>query len=358
MDPLLESLKYVNSFHTHSNKNEPNKFYQQKQIQLVPNMNITKIVDYPAEPLMYVNTTLYNQTLNLVSREHNINYFINPQITVYANIDAVYNIFDVFYPHLLKRNNVWNFRYLVAQDKKGDFVRYAQYRKTNAYGVGITEGNDWDYQYINTTLFNPYDGYDLTGNISNKENWKHLIEDANGDVQDKYNLVFCNIIIDKDYNRRELELLYVNDFIIQTFIGISCTIDKFVVHCYDTHSLIGAQIVFILALCFDSISIIKPLCANVGTSDRYIVCEGIKKNIQPYITLLQNATNDTTQHYYISSLFSNKLPDDFVQWLTDINNEILEYQLMSFDDYYFDNVSVFLNVPDHVDNKPLNIIIK
>lgn len=350
MDSLLQSLKYVNSFHTNIKTTnislKPNIYTNKKEI-LVPLIKESLIVNYIDEPLKYVNESLYNKTLNLASYNHPIKYFINQQITIYANIDAIYNLFDIEYPNVLKRNNALDFTYLVAQDAKGNFVQYTQYRKTNAFGVGITNNNDWNYKIINTELFNPYDGYDLTGNITS--NWKQLIIDANGDIRDKYNLVLCNDYISEKYNRSELELLYVDKFIIQCIIGLECSTDKFVVHCYDIHSVINAQIIYLLSLCFESISIIKPVTSDVSTSDKYIVCEKIRSDIYPYIKLLRDASNYINEHTYISNLFKNPLPKKFTEWLTDRNNEILKYQLMSFDNYNFDNISLYLNVSDYIE---------
>lgn len=368
MDPLLENFKYVDSFNLGKNTTKMyiNKYYQENFIHLTPNIQVKNIVDYINEPINYVDKVLYDDAFYLSPNKHNINYFINQQITTYANIDAVYNITEILSPHIFRQNNLLNFRYMVVDDQGGDFVRYVQYRKPNAYGVGITKGHDWDYKYINTTLFNPYDGYDLSGNVIVKENWENLIEAANGDIQERYNLVVCNRHIKEDYNRRELELLYVQSLIIQCIIGLSCSVDKFVVHCYDITSTVNAQILFILSLCFTSISIIKPFVDHINTSDRYVVCEGIKydqyndvKNyVKPYTELLKDATNYFTSNTYISSLFSNPLPDDFVTWLTDRNNEVLEYQLTSFDNYYFDTASVYLNIPDNITVEPINTVME
>ena len=140
MDSLFKSLKYVNSFRNNEKPINitliPNIYTNNNKEILLSDIQESLVINYRDEPLKYVSQSLYNKTFKLPSYNHPIKYFINQQITIYANIDAIYNLFDIEYPNILKRNNALDFTYLVAQDDKGNFVQYTQYRKTNAFGVG------------------------------------------------------------------------------------------------------------------------------------------------------------------------------------------------------------------------------
>ena len=361
MDPFITKFKYVSSFEkNHQEVTEEldvNRYINNDIVVLTPDIQYNALFKYQDEPYVYVDQSLF---ANKNTKNHPMNYFINQQVTILANIDAVYNLLNVNYANFLKRNNQYNFVYLVAQDNEGNFVRYIQYRKTNAYGAGITNNNNWNYEYINTVLFEPYDGYDLSGNLI--VNYDSFIQDTVETIEEKYDLVICNDFIDGN-DERKMEMFYVNKLIIQCLVGLSCCSGgnnnggHFVVHCYDLYSKINAQIVYLLSLCFDTISIIKPFTSDVTTSDKFIVCQYRKDDIEPYIKLLQNAIDNIEQDEYVSNLFSNSLPNDFIAYLTEQNNDILIYQSQSYDDYIFDNAMMYLNLPDNYVPIPINVII-
>lgn len=358
MDPLINKFKFVNSFEKRKSFTQPpiNRYSTNDAIDLIPDIKYNTTFD---EDYLFMDQDLYLERDNAKIVNHPINHFINQNVTVLANIDAVYNLLYVRYANFLKRNNQYNFVYLVAQDDEGDFVRYIQYRKTNAYGAGITRGNNWNYQYINTTIFAPYDGYDLSGDIMT--NYNTFTQDAIETIEEKYNLVLCNEVENDVENEREKELLFINKFIVECIVGLRCTstCGDFVVHCYDLHCNINAQIVYLLALCFDSISIIKPFTTDVKTGDKYIICQSKRENVgQLNITdLLRSAIDNIETGEYVSNLFNNELPDDFVSYLTTQNNDVLYYQLRSYKNYNFDNAMMYLNLPDNYVPKPINIVI-
>lgn len=361
MDPLINKFKYVSSFQKKNVTNELiiNHYVNNNDVILVPDIKYNLLNTYQDEPYLFFDKELYLARENTTINNHPIKYFVNQNMTILANIDAVYNLLDVYYANFLKRNNNYNFVYLVAQDDEGDFVRYIQYRKTNAYGAGITRENNWNYQYINTVLFAPYDGYDLTGEITT--NYNTFTRDAVETIEEKYGLVLCNDNNNGEnniLNNRKQEISFVNKFIIECIVGLTCTstYGTFVLHAYDLHCHINAQIVYLLSLCFNSVSIIKPFTTDVASGSRYIVCQN-KIDSDVGVSLLKNAINNIIDGEYVSNLFDNELPNDFIDYLTDQNNDVLYYQLQSYNNYNFDNAMMYLNLPDNYVPKPINVVV-
>jgi hypothetical protein len=266
--------------------------------------------------------------------------FINKEATILANIDAVYNLLNMDHVNIFKTTNVKGFTYLIVSNTINDtgLVQYIQYRRTQAFGVAL--GTNWDYKYLDTELFRPYDGYDLTGKV--ETNWQQFINDVNGDFQEKMQLVICNI----DYNNN------INIFIIECIIAISCSNQDALIRIIDLNNNIVSQMLYLLSCCFEAISIIKPI--STDNNDCYVVCRDIKDNVTSYINVLKEAlqSKDATV-----TLYSNTLPRDFKQWLNGQTDAITAYQLdkTPFDD---SNLMMYWNLPDRYEAKILTKVIQ
>jgi hypothetical protein len=290
------------------------------------------------EPLLFVNHKNYKSY-----SPHCIplsNPFVYHDALVLANIDAVYNLLDMTNVEFIKSDQ-HNITYMVIGDKQQNasgLIEYIQYRKPNSYGAGYGE---WDYHIINLKSFQPYDGYDVNKTLI--YNWKQLIIDMNGDLLEKYNLVFGHV------DQNDLNLLFI-----QCIMGLSCSNQHFVLRCFDltflTTNIVG-QIIYLLSTCFESISIIKPLASETSC---YIVCQYINDNNVNVIDLFKQAMTLVNKNNYITSLFSNELPKDFVIWLSQQNNDILKFK---FNDMYdLTLLPLALHLPDSLDYDIKNIL--
>ena len=138
-----------------------------------------------------------------------------------------------------------------------------------------------------------------------------MINDANGDIQEKYQLVLC----DND------------DFVINCTIGLSCTIKHFVVRCDDLDKY--KNIIYLLSTAFGHISVINP----ISNQHTYIVCQ--------YINKTEDVIKKLISGYYENS------PALFVNWLShQQQNERSEYDLTK--------IPLIWHLPDYITYKSKN----
>lgn len=350
MDPSLTLLKYNSIKKNNHDENNIRRYKNKRNIILSPNIKIINNIHYISEPILFVNEKInYNYNFNIN------NIFIYQDALILANMDAIYNLLDMVNVNFIKTSNSKGFTYMIVNNDnkdKGGFIEYIQYRLPNSCGVGFTD-TDWDYNYINANTFKPYDGYYLGKNLY--YNWEYLIANIANDMPNKYELVICNSGISENFNLREKELNYVNIFIIQCIIGLSCSKKNFVVHCYDLTSNINAQIVYILSLSFNTIDIIKPISTS-NSSDRYIICQGIKHNINDYINILKQSIHNINYHNeYVNSIYDNVLPKDFVIWLTKQNDDVLNYEnIIKNNNYNINKISLIWHLPEYKEYQLIN----
>jgi hypothetical protein len=114
----------------------------------------------------------------------------------------------------------------------------------------------------------------------------------------------------------------------QALVGIGCTKTggTFVVKIFDTVTSISAQILFILAQCFEEILIFKPVSSRPANAERYVICRRRHRDVQSYYQLLAQGAKSYTEDQYLASLFVEPLPAVFTQWLVAANVESLNRQ--------------------------------
>lgn len=311
MDPSLSLLTYYNSF--------DKKPKIDMMIHRFINNHTTQFNKFLTHDQQNEQTLLKSSCIPLS------NMFVYHNALVLANIDAVYNLLNMIDVHLIKSNNQ-PFTYMVVGDEEANgFVEYIQYRRPLSFGVGYFK--NLNYQIINAQQFKPYDGYYINKTL--KENWKHLISDANGDVQEKYNLVIGN-----DHH-----------FVIQCIIGLSCSNQHFVVLCDNVTKELNMQIIYLLSQCFTSISIMKPM--SMTDNGCYVICEYIKSDINEYIKLLEQGVDD-----HVSSLYNNLLPKNFIDWLEVQIHDINHFKYK--DQYDLTKIPLIWNLPDNINYKIKN----
>jgi hypothetical protein len=319
MDPSLSLLKYHNSFNKSSHPH-------QMIIHYYINNNVIDFNKYITYDQHDDHPHMLNSFCIPIS-----NMFTYHHALLLSNIDAVYNLLNIPNINFIKQNNK-SFTYMVIDNHQNanGFVEYIQYRLPKSFGVGYLPYNQqWNYKIINAEQFKPYDGFYIDKTL--KDNWKELIHDANGDIQEKYNLIICH---DQ------------NNFIIQCIIGLSCSNQHFVIYCQDVTKDINSQIIYLLSQCFTSISIIKPI--SMIDDGCYIICENIKNTINDDIKLLKNSV-DSDQ----TSLYDNLLPKDFIDWLHKQVNDIKKFK---YDDNQYDltKIPLIWNLPDYINGKIIN----
>lgn len=262
--------------------------------------------------------------------------FINRAAVKLANIDAVHHVTGKIFTFDRKQSeDAFTFCDIAAGP--GGFTQYMQYRFSIAKGYGMTlrhETLDWSTKFLDMTRFTPFYGPDNTGDLYT--NWEPFIKFVLAQHPSGVDLVTGDGGFDLE-DPRDKTLLHRQEFLssrlllTQALVGIACTKEagNFVVKVFDTVTDISAQILFLLAQCFETILVFKPVSSRPANAERYVICRRRRPDIQSYYQLLAQAARTYEDDRYLTTLFSEPLPSAFVQWLTASNNESINRQLVS-----------------------------
>lgn len=262
--------------------------------------------------------------------------FINRAAVKLANIDAVHTITN----HTFTYDNQTNDSGLTFCDVAagpGGFTQYLQFRFPNAKGYGMTLKHDklnWNTRVLDMSRFSAFYGDDNSGNLyTNAESFVRFVleqspqgvdlvtGDGGFDLEDG---------TDKTLLHRQ-EFLSSRLLLSQALIGVGCVRagGNFVVKVFDTVTEISAQIIFVLAQCFESVLVFKPVSSRPANAERYVLCKNRKFDVGKYYGLLRDAYDTYTDDIFLDTLFEEQLPVEFTQWLTANNVISIDRQLQS-----------------------------
>lgn len=262
--------------------------------------------------------------------------FINRAAVKLANIDAVHHVTGKTFTFKEKQlSDAFTFCDVAAGP--GGFTQYMQYRFPNAKGYGMTlrsEKLDWSTKFLDMGRFTPFYGPDNTGDLY--VNWESFIQFLLGQQPKGVDLVTADGGFDLE-DTRDKTLLHRQEYLssrlllTQALVGIGCTKigGDFVVKVFDTVTNISAHVLFILAQCFEKILVFKPVTSRPANAERYVICRNRRVEVQSYYQLLAEAAHTYEENLYVTELFKDQLPDNFVQWLTTINNDSINRQLVA-----------------------------
>jgi 23S rRNA U2552 (ribose-2'-O)-methylase RlmE/FtsJ len=251
-----------------------------------------------------------------------------------ANIDAVHHMSShVSTPNSMQ--SISDFTFCDVAAGPGSFTQYLQYRYSLGIGYGMTlkiPNLDWNTRSIDMKRFTPYYGPNNTGNLYH--NWKSFIIFVTDKHPSGVDLVTADggfdfdEIVDKTTVNRQ-ETITSRLLLTEVLIGLGCAKlgGNFIVKVFDTLTTISAQLVFILSQCFEDILIFKPVTSQPTSAERYILCKRRRDNIQGWFQLMSSAADMYDETSFITSLFSETLPVEFVKWLTELNNLSIDNQL-------------------------------
>lgn len=298
--------------------------------------------------------------------------FINRAAIKLANIDAVHHITNEIFTFNHKQSDEL-FTFCDVAAGPGSFTQYLQYRFPYSKGYGMTLRHktlDWNTKSLDMSRFTPYYGPDNTGNLYT--NWESFIKFVLSQQPKGVDLITADGGFDiEDSNDQTLfskqEFLSSRLFITQALIGIGCAKigGNFVLKSFDTVTTISAQILYVLSQCFDQIMIFKPISSRPANAEKYIICKNRKANIQPYYQLLEQAANQYSDKQYLGTIFSEPLPPQFIQLLTENNNQSITRQLqaaqlifmylkgqpINIPNYDIDKFLIIWNLPDTPPNR-------
>lgn len=313
-------------------------------ISLSPSYNLIVKTEYPASKycdiksysiLQQIKDT-FNHPLFLEARNATNPFeyigqsiFFDHQAVELANLDAVYHITN----HIFTFDNKTSdkiFTFCDIASKNNSFTQYLQYRfpQSRGYGLGLTQP---DSRIFDINRFFPFYGGDNTGDLYT--NWDSFISHLNQYEADGVDLIVANTDITNEDTSisKYQEFLSSRALIIQALIGISCNKNggNLVIKLFDTVTNFSAQIIFILAQCYENILLFKPCSSRPDNAERYLICRHRQPETQSYQVLLSDAIAQYTDTMYLTSIFAEPLPFEFETWLTDLNATSINLQLQT-----------------------------
>ena len=90
---------------------------------------------------------------------------------------------------------------------------------------------------------------------------------------------------------------------------------------FDTVTSLSAQLIYLMSLCFDELSIIKPISSRPASAERYLIGKGRRKEIGSVSMILDEANRSYRDGSNVIKLIDNQLPADYIEWLR-VQNEL------------------------------------
>ena len=259
--------------------------------------------------------------------------FMNRAGLKLANIDAVYKLTHYLgaFMHL---STVGNFKFCSLADAPGAFTQYIQWRRDEAMGYGITLKSekpgvpDWNLKQLDNHRFLPYYGESGTGNLYFE--WKNFVNRVRRDQVLGVDLVTADGGFDVETERAfaRQEFLSFRLIMVQLLTALKLLREggNFVMKVFDTVTELTAQLLYIASLCFDKITLFKPIASRPANAEKYLVCQGKRKGTERYELLLEQANNIYNQDETLTNLIAGPLPEDFTTWLIEINDALMANQ--------------------------------
>ena len=355
MDPYL---KYI-SGNSSSKKFDKEFFpvpYENKQVNMLP--NISNEIYGNTRPLYNKEYVDYTKYKNLVEKKRlfssvdfqtfvkyraAVNPFENLGRSIFidrasiklANLDALFDFMNLrsTFGVYVKDNNRED---LYTQSRSfadvaggpGGFTQYILYRDPHAIGWGVTldtgkKETRWNDFVNKISNFKPFYNdiiadYDKIMNSTDYKNNVDIVV-ADGGLE-----------INPEFQEQDSTIL----LIAEVLIGID-KIAKgnssafFILKLFDTVTKPMSDLIYLISLCFDKVYLIKPLSSRPANSEKYLVANGSIKDGRQ-ITVVKNVLIKIIKEYnpskHIISLIDVNKPNEFNDWLKDMNNIFLENQ--------------------------------
>jgi cap1 methyltransferase len=183
----------------------------------------------------------------------------------------------------------------------------------------ISKNKNYDKRIIHdVTIIQDEEGGDITklkyiDMIKSRKPLGFTIITADGGFDDFYNMD------DKETSHYKLilsELLYI--------ISLQEPHGHCILKMFDTVTMASIDILYILNLLYDHVSIYKPETSRPTNSEKYIVCKGFKeetdlKNL--FIDILKKRMNEPMARIFVD------LPVEFVDYINSLNERFTRYQI-------------------------------
>ena len=231
----------------------------------------------------------------------------------------------------------------------GGFTEYLYWRigPDRARGFGMTLAGDHDW-YSDDKFMVPIKGFvrhygeDGTGNIFVIDNImsfaRKIKEDTHGEM---VSLVTADggVAVDGEENDQEKLL---KRLVMCQYLCALCILRKggnFLCKVFDLLTDFNASLLYVVAQCFERISIIKPYTSRPANSERYVCFLRLKEQHPDPVIELLSRTNDIFQDLDtdvedVMSVFPiSKIPQSFRDYLTKSNEKLAQQQMDGVDEF-------------------------
>lgn len=286
--------------------------------------------------------------------------FMNRAGLKLANIDALYKLTNHLgaFMHL---TTPLEFKFCDLAGAPGGFVEYIQWRRDEAMGYGISLKSTnpgvptWNTKQLDNHRFLPYYGESDTGDLYLE--WKNFVNRVRRDQVLGVDLVTGDGGFDVETERAQSrqEFLSFRLIMVQALTALKLLREggNFVLKMFDTVTELSAQLLYIISLCFDKITLFKPISSRPANAEKYLVCQGKRKGTERYELLLEQANQIYNQDETLINIIAGELPDDFVTWLVEMNDALVANQQQAINwifDYLEGKKPDIPNIDEH---KPL-----
>lgn len=228
----------------------------------------------------------------------------------------------------------------------GGFSEYILWRRRwHAKGFGMTLKGPCDFKLEDfyaapSELFEPYygeGGVDGDGDITRPENvtaFRNFVMESTERRGLHFLMADGGFSVEGQENLQEIlsKQLLLCQFL--TAISSLRTGGHFVCKTFDLFTPFSVGLVYLLYLCFDRISLFKPVTSRPANSERYIVCRGLKPGsdaVREYmfkvnlkLNQLRNSDTDVTD---VVPLHIIKDDTDFYQFMVNSNESLCAVQI-------------------------------
>lgn len=301
MDPSIIFCNYQNSFsrgnnqvvlHTYTNQetNDPIK----KPVIMATNSKV-------------VNTNNNNPNNKNYDPLENVSFkpFVNRDALTLANLDMVFYLSKHENGYMVKQTD--NALSFVTLDDSMGFAQYLLYKNTRVVGYGTVKSKLLKSctninKYLDPYRFNLLDITEL-------------------------NPKYKNVVRAMKLARPEgVDLVISNDNYFEGLITALSIVKPggkaiFKTQLNNEPNELGFDLLYITSLCFDKITLFKPLSTDINNDEYFIVAERAKLNNTEWITYL-SSLDDKKNLYKLL----DERPKQFNDWVAEYNNLILMYK--------------------------------
>ena len=178
-------------------------------------------------------------------------------------------------------------------------------------------------------------GADLTGNILNVDNFKHVI----AKYKNKCEFVTGDGGFDfsTDFNNQEINITRLLFGQIAYAVCIQKKGGCFVLKCFDCFYKSTTELIYLLSTMYEKVYVVKPNTSRYANSERYLVCINFlhadnKEYAPVFQQLMENVCDENNSIHFIRSFFNGiKIPMFYYSKLEECNSVIGQIQIDNID---------------------------